>query len=136
MLTISEVNALLKRYVEGQRQDDPNYQVPGALPGSMAPFNRDACCHLLPRCRQSPHAVLCIGLEWPVLAVRCMSLRAVPRMSPLCPEADHARLRAVQVHPMLSSTLAYAERFASVKNPNVTEEIRKCAPCHASACVG
>ena len=28
---------------------------------------------------------------------------------------------------MLSSTLAYAERFASVKNPNVTEEIRKCA---------
>ena len=26
VLTISEVNALLKRYVEGQRQDDPNYQ--------------------------------------------------------------------------------------------------------------
>ncbi len=44
------------------------------------------------------------------------------------PEFDCVRLRAVQVHPMLSSTLAYAERFASVKNPNVTEEIRKCAP--------
>ena len=27
VLTISEVNALLKRYIEGQRQDDPNYQV-------------------------------------------------------------------------------------------------------------
>ena len=33
---------------------------------------------------------------------------------------------------MLSSTLAYAERFASVKNPNVTEEIRKCV----LACLG
>ena len=28
VLTISEVNALLRRYIEGQRQDDPNYQVP------------------------------------------------------------------------------------------------------------
>jgi len=43
VLTISEVNALLKRYVEGQRQDDPNYQVPRASPGAMVPLNCGAC---------------------------------------------------------------------------------------------
>jgi hypothetical protein len=35
---------------------------------------------------------------------------------------------------MLTRTLAYAERFATVKNPNVTEEIRKCAASFRCLC--
>ena len=45
MLTISEVNALLKRYVEGQRQDDPNYQVPQRSPMPSGVCVSCAGCH-------------------------------------------------------------------------------------------
>ena len=54
MLTISEVNALLKRYVEGQRQDDPNYQVPRRCQALWFSCTDGSCSHLMLRVQNTP----------------------------------------------------------------------------------